>query len=206
VYPKQLSEKPEEWVDTGNSVAMLYSTSGRDEAAEHAVARNKLFQAATDAFKAGDRRRATEFSKKGRFHQQKMDEIQLIAGRRIFYERNPRVITNGGSSTLLDMHGLHVKEGLVILQECGFDWGVLCRGDLLCLCRQLEKFDESQPFADVLTGTGHHSAAKSGSWGRQLRPAVLKWLDENGFKYRELAAGGHGGCVRVFLHASEMYS
>jgi len=91
----------------------------------------------------------------------------------IFAARNPE-----GSSTV-DLHGLHVREAVERLE---YDLEMRSRGDVV----------------HVVTGTGLHS---TGSGGRsRLRPAILQFLKEKGYSFREARdSNQQGGAFTVYL-------
>ena len=66
-----------------------------------------------------------------------MKKLHAQAAEEIFRKRNKNPINK--KHPILDLHGLHPKEGLDILM------------------RELEKLYETCYFVDVLVGTGHHS-------------------------------------------------
>jgi len=164
-------------VETGESVAMLYEQY-RSQAIEHALLRNKYFSIATASYLSGDGASAREFSRKGRFHQEKMKELHAKASEQIFLQRNRKLseqqITNGET---IDLHGLHVSEALQLLE------------------RYMSSLTAGLKYFYILTGTGHHSLdARS-----RLLPAIRNFLDEFGCVWNDCSDDQRGGLLRVTL-------
>ena len=140
---------PSLWVDTGAAVSQLYKRL-RQEAIDHAEQRNKLFQAATAAYRRGDGAAARALSREGRWHHDRMQELhdgrvktgesrqdvgwvghaddgrargrcagtgargrgRPEASLALFDERNPAGGAHGSNEPIIDLHGLHVNEGM----------------------------------------------------------------------------------------------
>lgn len=147
------------WVDTGKSVAVLYSEL-REQAGELARARNACFDRAKKAKLSGSAAEAARLATQGHELNQKMFAKHDEAADAIFEHRNTREQRNRG---IIDLHGLHVSEAL----------------------DRLPYAIESNPRSKVrvLTGSGHHTL---GTGKARLRPAVEKWLSDNGYKYEEV--------------------
>lgn len=145
------------WVTTGKSVGHLYQ-SLRADAAEEARLRNKYFDRAAAAFKRNDGASAKRLGTLGREANERMKELHRKAADAIFEARNPVHVTD-----VLDLHGLHVSEAL----------------------ERLPAAFERAPVGTlrVLTGTGHHT---KGTGRARLRPAVKKWLQDNGYFFEEV--------------------
>lgn len=145
------------WVSTGQSVGHMYQ-SLRAEAAEEARLRNKYFDRAAAAFKRNDGATAKKLGALGRDANERMKELHRQAAEAIFEARNPPLVTD-----VVDLHGLHVSEALDRLPSA------------------LEKAPPG--ILRILTGTGHHT---KGTGRARLRPAVKKWLQENGYFFEEV--------------------
>lgn len=145
------------WVSTGQSVGHMYQ-SLRAEAAEEARLRNKYFDRAAAAFKRNDGATAKRLGALGREANERMKELHRQAAEAIFEARNPPHVTD-----VVDLHGLHVSEALDRLPTA------------------LEKAPPGT--LRILTGTGHHT---KGTGRARLRPAVKKWLQENGYFFEEV--------------------
>lgn len=145
------------WVPTGQSVGALYD-SLRSEAAEKACLRNKYYDRATGAFKKGDGASARKWSALGKMANDQMKELHRKAADAIFEARN-----RPGCTDVIDLHGLHVAEAVERLPMA------------------LEKVQSGK--VRVVTGSGHHTR---GTGRARLRPAVKKWLQENGFYFEEV--------------------
>jgi len=176
--PKKIfTSVPKLWVETGESVAQLYEQY-RTEAIEHALLRNKFFSVATASYLSGDGLTAREFSRKGRYHQEKMKELHAKASEQIFLQRNQRPVgehlQNGET---IDLHGLHVSEALQLLE------------------RYMSSLTAGLKYFYILTGTGHHSLdARS-----RLLPAIRDFLDEYGCVWVDCSDDQRGGLLRVSL-------
>eukprot|EP00891_Asterochloris_glomerata_P009151 jgi/Astpho2/9151/Aster-x0843 len=140
------------WVDTGAAVAGQYAEA-REEARDHARLRNMYFQQATQAYLAGNKAAAKELGAKGREHSEQMKKAHAAASENIFQQRNSRLqsaaVFNKNGTIMLDLHGLHVSEGLKILSR---------------EISQLQSNSKGRvPVkVNILTGTGHHTKASAG--------------------------------------------
>jgi len=168
---------PKLWVETGESVAQVYEQY-RTEAIEHALLRNKYFSVATASYLSGDGLTAREFSRKGRYHQEKMKELHAKASEQIFLQRNQRPVgehlQNGET---IDLHGLHVSEALQLLE------------------RYMSSLTAGLKYFYILTGTGHHSLDSRS----RLLPAIRDFLDEYGCSWVDCSDDQRGGLLRVSL-------
>lgn len=150
----QLSSKaqrhtPKPWLDTGEAVSSLYADM-REEARDHARARNLCFEQARQAYIAGNRALAKELSAKGHQLNDQMKAAHEKAGKAIFHERNAVIAgefqkLTQGKASLLDLHGLHVKEAIVLLKQ-----------ELKAL-RVAGSPHRSKQQLFVCVGTGHHT-------------------------------------------------
>ena len=145
------------WVETGLAVGDLYS-SLRAEASDEARLRNKYFNRAKEAIMRGDSVAAKRLGAEGRAANERMKALHEKAADAIFAARNP------SGRDAIDLHGLHVAEAIDRLPKA--------------------LMSASGPSVRILTGTGHHTKG-SKSYAR-LRPAVMKWLKENSYTFREL--------------------
>jgi DNA-nicking Smr family endonuclease len=84
------------------------------------------------------------------------------------------VLTNGSTA---DLHGLHVDEALIILENL------------------LSKVTGQLKYFYIITGTGHHSyEGKS-----RLLPAIIRFLDEFGCTWVDHSTDKRGGLLKVTL-------
>lgn len=167
-------------VSTGATVAQDYAQA-REEAAQHARARNACFEGATRAFQAGNKAAAKELGRKGRWHNEKMKALHEAAARDTFRRRNSGggAVTRGGHR-VIDLHGLHVVEAVRFLAE-----ELEGQGRGRCLF--------------VVVGTGHHSHytqkrdVYSSAGGTNIAPrlaaAVEALLTERGLPFSSPEAG-----------------
>lgn len=105
---------PIPWVESGGTVAAMYKKY-REEAIEHAQLRNRCFQASTEAYIRGDGKAAKDLSRQGRWHNERMSELHAAAAENIFALRNSNIA--GLPFGVMDLHGLHVKEALSIVER-----------------------------------------------------------------------------------------
>ncbi len=147
------------WVDTGKSVATLYAEL-REQAGELARARNACFDRAKKAKLNGNAAEAARLATQGHDLNDRMFAKHEEAADAIFEHRNTREQRNRG---IIDLHGLHVREALERLPDA------------------IE--NSPRPKVRVLTGSGHHTL---GTGKARLRPAVEKWLSDNGYRYEEV--------------------
>ena len=170
------------WVATGVELGAQYAAL-REAAIQSATARNRLFQEATAAFLRGDRRAAKELSRQGRRLDATMRAQHTEAAQLLFESRN----RNGAGmpANVIDLHGLHVREAVDYL-------------DVL-----LYQLAEAHRSCFIITGVGSHSSHRHIRSDRQARlaPAVARYLEDNGYRYRDASAkhGGRGGMFEVLL-------
>eukprot|EP01135_Chromosphaera_perkinsii_P008578 Nk52_evm20s1401 gene=Nk52_evmTU20s1401 len=167
-------EDPEEnspgWVETGDVVNKMYQDL-RDEAADHAVRRNKFFQLAVEAYMRQDGASAKELARHGRYHDEMMRMIHSKASYEIFLKRNS---TGNQSSNTIDLHGLHVEEALEIL-----DYYV----------------NNTYHYTlYIITGSGNHSSDGKA----KLLPAVERYLENYpGCEYEDVSPDKKGGMIKA---------
>jgi len=158
---------------TGEAVSAQYSNE-RSDARTLALARNALFEEATRAFLAGDKKLARELSQKGRNYNQMMKQCHGNAAQLIFESRNAQQAVSASGAPIIDLHGLHVSEAQSIL------------------AKHLDDFRNKRvPQVDVVVGEGKHSKMKASP----LRLGVLKYLDQAGYRYKE----NYSGMITVYL-------
>jgi hypothetical protein len=163
------------WVETGAAVAGQYADA-REEARDHARLRNMYFQQATQAYLYGNKALAKELGAKGRNHSEQMKKAHAAASENIFQQRNPRAnsaVFNKNGVVMLDLHGLHVSEGLRILSR-----------ELSQLRDNVKGRVPIQ--VHVLTGTGHHTKGRTPA---RLPVAVETYLQGEGIKFDKPEAG-----------------
>ncbi|KAF9974685.1 hypothetical protein BGZ73_001843 [Actinomortierella ambigua] len=169
------------WLETGSALNQQY-LKARAKAAEYASARNRCFEMATQAYLRNDGAAASRYSAEGRQYNEKMMATHREASQQIFATRNASTVGSKDGSerneTWIDLHGLHVEESLVFLDQF------------------MEKL-ENEVYTGVVyvvTGTGHHSTLGLA----KVRRAVLEWLTDWGYHHREISVDGvHGGLVAV---------
>merc|ERR1712113_1141336 len=132
------------WVNTGESVSKQYSEFRKD-AVEHMKARNVYFEQATKAYLSGNKALARELSHKGQLLNEQMKLEHKKAAQAIFTTRNAGLQAEGDIQ-VLDLHGLHVREGISFLRNT------------------LQNVKRSGSFRmNVLVGTKHHTKAHHSS-------------------------------------------
>ncbi len=168
------------WVSGGQESSRQYDKA-RSEAAVLAKERNKLFMAATHAYRRGDGATAKSLSQKGHEINISMKEKHRLAAEHIVWARNGSLM-NIVSHGLLDLHGLHVAEAVAFLDA---------------LFPKL--MDERVPNIQIITGAGHHS--KGSNFRCRLLPAVKRYCNEAGYySYQEVKdKNGYIGAILVQL-------
>ncbi len=168
------------WVSGGQESSKQYAKA-RYEAAVLAKERNKLFMAATDAYRRGDGATAKMLSQKGHEMNTSMKEKHRLAAERIVLARNGSLM-NIISHGHLDLHGLHVAEAVAFLDTI--------------FPRLIE---ERVPRIQIITGAGHHS--KGSNFKCRLLPAVKRYCNEAGYySYQEVKdKNGYIGAIIVQL-------
>lgn len=166
------------WVSTGSDLESQYKQL-RASAIRVAEDRNRCFNAATVAFKRGDKARAKQLSREGRELDERMRRLHMQAAEAIFKDRNRGGLLasdKSGSSCTVDLHGLHKGEAVHFVEmalnaavEQGKQW-------LVAIC-----------------GVGRHSKV-----GRsQVLPTVKAWLSSNGYEFTESGTDGRGGVLQI---------
>ena len=102
------------WVSSGEAVSKQYREYRKD-AIQHMKARNQYFEQATKAYLAGNKNLAKQLSEKGHVESERMKYEHAQAAKSIFSARNAGLNPENKIQTL-DLHGLHVKEGLSYLR------------------------------------------------------------------------------------------
>jgi len=171
------------WVDSGSSVAGMYSAM-RDEARQLAIARNKLLEEATRAFQSGQRAQAKALASRGRQMCAAMHAKHAECARAIFASRNPPSRLMGG---VVDLHGLHCAEAEALLLEgCG-------------LLTELREKYPLLKYVDLVCGSGNHTLGPQKGRARLL-PAVEEAVRELGLRYSLVRdPQGFVGGLRVTL-------
>jgi len=178
--PVRPPDPPAQWVETGRAVAVHYEKE-RQKAKELASQRNRLYDAAQNAYKQGDGAAAKSLSDQARAIEQQMFQAHREAATALFGKRNA-----GWAATrvhhapveippTLDLHGLHVAEAREILgSELPAAQAMGLRGITL------------------LVGTQHHT---QGRHSEGLAAGVQGFLQEVGWKWQE----SEPGAVYVYL-------
>jgi len=126
------------------------------------------FTQAQAAFDSGDKAKGHELMSKVKELNEKSKDTDLKAARAIFNHRNK----NGHDELKFDLHGLHVQEALDLFTE---------------ELESLQEEEKSERVLEVIPGAGHHS--KGGEGHAKLKPAVLKFLKDEGLEVHEHNAG-----------------
>jgi hypothetical protein len=146
-------------------------------AGNHCVA-----DAAHSCLMPGNKALAKELSMKGRQAAEQMWASHDQASQHIFSQRNARLTSPAAAGAVpgapcssmahpvMDLHGLHVNEALVMLRQ-----------RLLQLATQ-----QSCRSISLIVGTGHHT---KGAPAAKLGPAVEQLLKELGFSYKQPQPG-----------------
>ncbi|KAJ1554474.1 hypothetical protein HK096_003379 [Nowakowskiella sp. JEL0078] len=168
------NQAPARWVTTGDTLASQYHKF-REEAIDVALARNKFFQKATEAYLQGNKAAAKAFSLQAHALNQNLSELHEQASEKIFASRN-------GTESLgtVDLHGLHAEEATRLLNK------------------HLKSMAQQTPegVVTIITGSGHHSRNKKA----KVLPAVREFLQRKGWRYRETGMkDGYGGLILVDL-------
>ncbi|KAF5726126.1 pentatricopeptide repeat-containing protein [Tripterygium wilfordii] len=139
---------PPVWLETGDSVANLYSEL-REEARDHARLRNAYFEQARQAYLIGNKALAKDLSAKGQLHNAHMKEAHGKAQESIYRQRNPagpEMQGNGrGHEQIIDLHGLHVSEAIHVLKH------------ELSVLRSTARAADKRLQVYICVGTGHHT-------------------------------------------------
>jgi DNA-nicking Smr family endonuclease len=98
-----------------------------------------------------------------------MKQLHKVAAKEIFDSRNKH-------EAYIDLHGLHVDEGLDLIHE------------------RLTGLGDYHGTVYVITGTGHHSRGRQG----QLQPALRQWLDQQCWPWAETSLRGDNNRGGVF--------
>ncbi|KAH8964399.1 hypothetical protein BDL97_04G065300 [Sphagnum fallax] len=169
---------PPTWLDTGDSVATMY-TDMREEARDHARVRNAYFDQARQAYLSGNKALAKELSAKGQWHNEQMKAAHSKAGEAIFWQRNANVYGNSSSATgqarLLDLHGLHVNEAIPVLKR------------EIAQLRLNVRSTQQREQVFICVGTGHHT--KGSRTPARLPIAVQRYLAEEHLPFTETQPG-----------------
>ncbi|XP_033743173.1 LOW QUALITY PROTEIN: NEDD4-binding protein 2-like [Pecten maximus] len=149
----------------------------RAEANIHHRLRHECFQKAQEAYRRGMRDVASFYSKQGHGHSQKIKEANQRAAEKILQSRNSLL----KDRSAVDLHGLHVEEAIEALER------IIPERE-----EDLRTYpDKRKQHLVIITGRGSHS--KGGI--ARIRPAVLRFLVTNGYKYSEI----YKGCFKILL-------
>ncbi|XP_031573521.1 NEDD4-binding protein 2-like isoform X2 [Actinia tenebrosa] len=144
----------------------------RAEANTHYKLRDECFRKAAFAFSKKQGQLAQFYASQGHMHTEEIRQANRRAAARILEHKN-----SNGDQNSLDLHGLHVDEALMALEEklIFSDW------------------PKDRPrYLSVITGRGIHS--KQGK--AKIKPAVLEYLQRNNYRFEELQPG----LLRVFIN------
>jgi DNA-nicking Smr family endonuclease len=162
------------WVETGDALRELYMTK-RDAARDEARRRNRFFEQAAMAARAGKGAEASRLGSLGRTANAKMQQLHRDAADAIWKDRNRDPVKDGQ----LDLHGLHVAEVLERLPDA------------------LTEIAMVRSHVRVVTGTGHHSIGGGGT--ARLRPVVCTLLKQSGYTYKEIIDAKTGQIGAYFV-------
>ena len=197
---------PVPWVSTGAAVSGAYAEA-RERARALCVARNVAFEQATQAYLRGDKAAAKELGAQGRGFAAEMREEHERAAASIFESRNnahspplpssSRASPRSDSVITLDLHGLHVAEGVAAVERAierareesrgGSGGG---RGGAAASARAARATT-----LNLIVGAGRHTTHGAGRRAR-LPLAVKRKLDELGVEWEE---GRVEGMVAAFV-------
>jgi hypothetical protein len=137
---------------------------------EFAKLRNQLFSMAVQAYMRGDGATAKELSRKGQMADLASKRAHMNASREIFENLNHHTMDSNFTLGTVDLHGLHVKEAIDILEQ-------------VLASEMAEKYkDENRVRTlNIITGLGRHSTKGIA----KLRPAVHDFLNHRGYSVRE---------------------
>ncbi|GER32076.1 small MutS related domain-containing family protein [Striga asiatica] len=165
---------PPVWLETGESVANMYSEM-REEARDHARVRNVYFEQARQAYLIGNKALAKELSIKGQLHNMQMKAAHVKAHETIYRQRNSDIQTNG-RERMIDLHGLHVSEAIHVLKR------------ELALIRNAARSIDQRLLVYICVGTGHHT--RGSRTPARLPVAVQRYLlEEEGLDFTEPQPG-----------------
>lgn len=175
------------WLETGETVANMYSTS-REEARDFARLRNACFQQAREAYLIGNKALAKELGDKGKWYNLQMKEAHAKARETIYRQRNPVSSElqgyGRGQERLIDLHGLHVNEAIHVLKH-----------ELGTLRNAARSAGHRLPLPVLIcVGTGHHT--KGARTPARLPIAVEQYLLEEGLHYTQ----SQPGLLRVVIY------
>ncbi|KAI3454189.1 hypothetical protein Pfo_010852 [Paulownia fortunei] len=169
------------WLETGEAVANMYSEM-REEARDHARARNAYFEQARQAYLIGNKALAKELSIKGQLHNMQMKAAHGKAQETIYRQRNSDIQANG-RERMIDLHGLHVSEAIHVLKR------------ELAVMKNAARSMDQRLLVYICVGTGHHT--RGSRTPARLPTAVQRYLlEEEGLDYSE----PQPGLLRVVIY------
>ncbi|KAJ8000458.1 hypothetical protein DPEC_G00180330 [Dallia pectoralis] len=127
------------------------------------------FSKASEAYRQGRKDVASFYAEQGHLHGQKMREANHRAAAQIFERVNSSLLPQN----VLDLHGLHVDEALLHLEQVLEKKTTDCQQGVCC------------PQLSVITGRGNHS---QGGVAR-IRPAVIAYLNTHSYRFTEPKPG-----------------
>lgn len=143
---------------------------GRAEAFVYQKQRNVFFMSAARAFQRGDGESAKQMAKRGRLENERAAKAHLEAMVDIFIANNLYL----DNRFEVDFHGLHVREGLHIL-------------DFLLRRHKAKGYKH----VVVIIGEGNNSVGRRS----RLKPAFTAFLSKNGYK----SSGHKPGSIKIYL-------
>ena len=168
-------QEPQLEVQGATSPHQLSPEELRQKASIHAENRNSYFAQSQAAYRAGNKGLAKELSDKGKEEQALMDQFNAAAAN-MFLDRNNK----STSTDEIDLHGLHVKEAIAVVEE-----------------KLKEAKREKKKFLVFIVGVGNHSAGGV----VKLKPAIEKLMEQ----YCLACTPGvpRKGCLYVELDAAK---
>ncbi|KAI9230405.1 MAG: hypothetical protein DHS80DRAFT_28854 [Piptocephalis tieghemiana] len=167
------------WLDTGASVTEEYRKA-RGAALEAYRARTRCLTAAAEAYRRGDGAAAKRLSLEAKRYDMAMSGHNEEAAARIFAGRNR------GGTGIVDVHGLHVSEGLSVVRS-----------------RLQELASEGSHACFVFVGKGNHTDRPGGGrrgGGGRMWEAVVEMCQrhqERRYHLTDCAPDGRGGMLLI---------
>ncbi|CAL9776950.1 unnamed protein product [Musa acuminata subsp. burmannicoides] len=142
------------WLETGEAMANIYTESG-EEARDFTRLRNACFEQARQAYLIGNKALEKELSFKGQLYNMHMKAARQKARETIFQK-------SGVQDRLIDLHGLHVREAIQVVDR------------ELSNLRSTATATGQRLHAMICVGTGHHT--KGSRIPARLTVAVEQYL------------------------------